>query len=79
MTDGNETCVFSPDEALAYVIERSVITMPTAKRAAACALIISRGTFSRFSLLLHSRARQQSISNQMKGGVRPLPALASAW
>jgi hypothetical protein len=46
MTDGNETRVFSPDEALAYVIERGVITMPIAEVAAACALIISRGTFS---------------------------------
>jgi hypothetical protein len=36
MTDGNETCVFSPDEALAHLIERGVITMPIAQLAAAC-------------------------------------------
>jgi hypothetical protein len=35
MTNGNVTRVFSPDEALAFVIERGVITMPIAELAAA--------------------------------------------
>ena len=35
MTNGNVTRIFSPDEALAFVIERGVITMPIAELAAA--------------------------------------------
>src|SRR5215467_1701132 len=37
MTASNVTRVFSPDEALAFVIERGVITMPIAELAAAWA------------------------------------------
>ena len=35
MTDGNVTRVFSPEEALAFVIERGVVTMPIAELATA--------------------------------------------
>jgi hypothetical protein len=35
MTDNNVTRVFSPDEALAFVIERGVIAMPISELAAA--------------------------------------------
>ena len=35
MTNGNVTRIFSPDEALAFVIERGVITIPVAELAAA--------------------------------------------
>jgi hypothetical protein len=34
MTNGNVTRVFSPDEALTFVIERRVVTMPIADLAA---------------------------------------------
>ena len=77
MTDSNVTRVFSPDEALAFVIERGVITMPVAELAAAwgwphCTQVyraldrwVRDGLIERQGKVIRARAKE---SNSTLGG-----------
>ena len=77
MANGNVTRIFSPDEALAFVIERGVITMPVAELAAAwgwphCTQVyraldrwVRDGLIERQGKVIRARAKE---SNSTLGG-----------
>jgi hypothetical protein len=93
MTDGNVTRVFSPDEALAFVIERGVITMPIAELAAAwgcphCTQVYQAldrwaraGLIERQGKVIRARAEENHSTSQPRvtTELMSIPALLPHW